>query len=85
MGAEITWDAAKKKIGITTDKVKIELQIMNDLCYVTDAKYGRVRYTLDVPPIIKDSRTFIPVRFITEQLGYKVTWDGETQTVKISE
>ncbi len=85
MGAEITWDGTKRKIGITTDKVKIELQIMNDLCYVTDSKYGRVRYTLDVPPMIKDGRTFIPVRFVTEQLGYNVAWDGETKTVKISE
>ena len=85
MGAEITWDGTKRKIGITTDKVKIELQIMNDLCYVTDSKYGRVRYTLDVPPIIKDGRTFIPVRFVTEQLGYNVSWDGETKTVKITE
>jgi hypothetical protein len=58
---------------------------MNDLCYVTDSKYGRVRYTLDVPPIIKDGRTFIPVRFVTEQLGYNVSWDGETKTVKITE
>ncbi len=85
MDAAITWDGTKRKIGITTDKVTIELQIMNDLCYVTDSKYGRVRYTLDVPPVIRDGRTFIPVRFVTEQLGYNVTWESDTQTVKITE
>ena len=47
-------------------------------------KGKEVRYTLNVPPKIKDSRTFIPVRFISEQLGYNVEWNGETQEITIT-
>ena len=30
--------------------------------------------TLDATPIIRQGRTFLPIRFIAEQLGAKVTW-----------
>lgn len=37
----------------------------------------------DVPPFIKDGRTFVPVRFIAEALGYPVKWDERTWTVYV--
>lgn len=36
----------------------------------------------DVPPIIEDDRTLVPLRVIFEALGAGVEWDGTTQTVK---
>lgn len=44
-------------------------------------KYG---FKFDVPPVIKEGRTLIPVRAITEGLGADVDWDGETKTVTIT-
>lgn len=38
----------------------------------------------DAPPVIKDNRTLIPVRAITEGLGATVDWDSATKTVTIS-
>lgn len=38
----------------------------------------------DIPPIIKEGRTLIPVRAITESLGADVVWDSKTSTVTIS-
>ncbi|QOR36842.1 trypsin-like peptidase domain-containing protein [Clostridium sp. 'deep sea'] len=32
-------------------------------------------------PFISGSRTFVPVRFVSEKLGAKVEWNGNTQTV----
>ncbi|MEQ6359512.1 stalk domain-containing protein [Thermoanaerobacter thermohydrosulfuricus] len=37
----------------------------------------------DVPPFIKDGRTFVPIRAISEALGVPVKWDGATSTVYI--
>ena len=34
--------------------------------------------------IIKESRTFVPLRFISENLGYKVEYFDETKDIKIS-
>jgi|GEM_PF-4429027 len=38
----------------------------------------------DVPPIIMDGRTLLPVRALTEAMGHDVAWDGETWTVSLS-
>ena len=38
---------------------------------------------LDVPPIIVNDRTLVPVRAITESMGAEVIWDGDTRTVDI--
>jgi len=38
---------------------------------------------IDTAPFIKDSRTFVPVRFIAEALGAKIEWDEATQQVII--
>ncbi|MDO5479346.1 MAG: stalk domain-containing protein, partial [Clostridia bacterium] len=84
MGASLTWDGERQKIDITGDGIKIEMQIMNDAVYVTNDRLGRVRYTLQTPPQIKDSRTFVPLRFISENLGYNVAWNGETQEITIT-
>lgn len=37
----------------------------------------------DQPPFIKNGRTFVPVRFVAEALGYPVTWDEKKQSVII--
>ena len=84
MGASLTWDGERQKIDITGDGIKIEMQIMYDAVYVTNDRLGRVRYTLQTPPQIKDSRTFVPLRFISENLGYNVAWNGETQEITIT-
>lgn len=40
--------------------------------------------TMDVAPFIKDGRTFVPIRFVAEELGCKVDWDDKTKTVLIT-
>lgn len=39
---------------------------------------------LDAPAFIEDGRTYLPVRFVAENLGATVTWNGNTQTVTIT-
>lgn len=84
MGATLAWDGETSKVTIDNNGTTIVMQIDNDLVYVTNKAFGEVRYTLRSAPMIKDSRTFVPIRFISEQLGYKVDWDGETKTVTIT-
>jgi len=39
--------------------------------------------TLDAAPIIRNSRTMLPVRFVAENLGATVSWDDATKTVSV--
>lgn len=84
MGASVDWDGATQMIYIDNGIYSIDLQIFNKLVYVESQAYGRVRYTLLNFPVISDSRTFIPVRFVSEQLGYDVAWEAETQKITIT-
>jgi ribosomal protein S19 len=38
---------------------------------------------LEAAPVIRNGRTFVPVRVVSELLGAKVGWDGTTRTVSI--
>ena len=40
--------------------------------------------TLDVPPMVINGRTLVPLRFIGEALGSTVVYDAPTRTIKIS-
>ena len=86
MGVELLWDGQKEKITLKTEVMTIELQIWNNIVWVSDTRYpgGKMMYTLLNPPVISENRTFIPVRFVSEILGYNVVWDGETQTVTVT-
>ena len=37
-----------------------------------------------VEPIVKGDRTLIPIRALTENMGFEVAWDGEDQSVRIT-
>ena len=38
---------------------------------------------MDVFPFLKDKRTFVPIRFVSEALGYNVDWNDKTKEVTI--
>ncbi|MDP4133928.1 MAG: discoidin domain-containing protein, partial [Bacillota bacterium] len=84
MGATVSWAGDTQTIGIQKGTTGITLQIWNTLVYVDHPRYGHIKYTLRSAPRITNNRTFIPLRFVSEQLGYDVKWDGATQTITIS-
>jgi hypothetical protein len=38
---------------------------------------------MDVAPFIQNDRTYVPLRFISEALGYEVKWYSEQGTKKL--
>lgn len=84
MGAEVSWDGDTRSITVENEDKMVTLQVFNVLVYVNDRKLGNIMYTLLNYPVIKDSRTFVPLRFLSEQMGYDVVWDGEEQKVTIT-
>ncbi|WP_202080522.1 stalk domain-containing protein [Caldalkalibacillus salinus] len=39
---------------------------------------------LDVPATVIDGRLFVPVRFLSEQIGFGVKWDAETRNIYLT-
>ena len=83
-GAKVSWDEKKQEVSINSEKHKVLLGIDSYVAYINDESS-----VLDVPAkIVADSdnigRTLVPVRFISEKLGYKVVWDQKTYSVYVS-
>ena len=62
----------------------IVLCIGNSTAYVNDNKTQVDPESAETNPVIRDGRTLVPVRFISESLGAIVDWDGNTSKVKVS-
>lgn len=76
LGAVVSWDESNKAVTGTKDGIKITLFINKSSAFVNDAEVG-----LDAPATIRNGRTFVPVRFIAENLGVRVYWDAIAKTV----
>lgn len=78
MGAEVAWDQASKKVTVLRGDKLLELQIGS-----ADMIAGGIRQPAPAAPLIRDGRTLVPLRLISEQLGLKVNWDGATKSVTV--
>ncbi len=66
-GAKVDWNENQNKVTATLDGNKVEMVIGNKTILVNGKKVK-----LDVAPVIKDDRTYIPLRGAFESLGYSV-------------
>lgn len=78
LGATVAWDSYDKRITFTRGKQTIYLWIGRSYAIV-DGKM----VNLDTPPVISSGSTFVPVRFVSEQLGAVVSWDQKNKMVTI--
>lgn len=79
LGAKVEWDAAQKKINCVTAKGPLLLQIDN-----LQAKLNDQEIRLDTAAIIKQNRTYVPLRFVAESMGAGVIWEADSKQVHIS-
>lgn len=79
LGAQVHWDGSSKKVTFEAEDTRVVLQIGS-----RTAQVNGKNVTLEVPPVIKDNRTFVPLRFVSQSLGAKVDWIAETKTIKIT-
>lgn len=79
LGAKVEWDEVAQEVKITKDETEIVLTIGSDKALVNGEEV-----TVDSPVFIENERTYTPVRFIAENLGARVEWDGDNQKVTIT-
>ncbi|MFM1651146.1 stalk domain-containing protein [Brevibacillus sp. B_LB10_24] len=77
--ANVKWDGTKNMVTMERQGTKIYLVIGEN---TVDIDNRTVR--LDAPSILKDWRTFVPLRFVSETFDQKVDWDPELKTVTIT-
>ncbi|WP_027718107.1 stalk domain-containing protein [Desulfovirgula thermocuniculi] len=78
LGAEVGWDGATQTVTLAKSNVMVKLVVGDKIIYVN----GQPR-EMDVAPLVRRGRTYLPARYVAEALGYKVGWDPVTQAVSV--
>lgn len=84
LGADVSWEGDTQTVVVEKDGHTIRMQV-GSLTYTLDGETKQ----LDVPAEYKAStggnaRTMVPVRFVTEALGYQVEWEAGRNLVVIA-
>jgi len=80
----VYWDNKDRKVTIVLKDISIELWIGKNMAKVNGSYKFIDPDNPNVVPIIKEGRTMLPIRFVAENLGCDVKWDGATKTVTIT-
>ncbi len=83
LGGTIEWDGVARKVTINFNGTVIELWIDKPQARVNGEMKWIDPNNHDVKPIIINSRTMLPLRFVAENLGCTVNWDAVTRTITI--
>ncbi|UJF33238.1 stalk domain-containing protein [Paenibacillus hexagrammi] len=78
LGGNVKWDDAERKVTITRGDKMIDLWIDNP-----DLIVNGQRVTAEVAPRIMNNLSMVPLRLISEKLGWKVGWEPEKQGITL--
>lgn len=79
LGYSVNWDNQTRKVTVKNNDKSIELTIGKK-----EVNINGTNSSIDVAPMIKSERTFVPLRFISESFDNDVNWDNNTRTVIIN-
>lgn len=82
LGADVSYDSGEKRVNINKDDISMTLVIGDDTIWYSDKeKSGPV--AIDVPAMIKNGRTMVPLRAVAELFDMNVKWDERKRAVYI--
>ncbi len=74
LGCDVEWQEHGQLVTITKEEKRIVLQIGQNWAIVNDNDLA-MKKEFDTQSVIKEDRTFVPLRFVSETLGAGVAWD----------
>ena len=78
LGATVEWDGTTSTAIAVKEQTTVKIQIDNSNMYVNE----EVK-VLDVPAMLKDGRTLVPLRAVSEAFECDVQWEDATKSAKI--
>ena len=79
IGGEVNWNGESRVVTVNNNGKIIELTIDSN-----EIKINGKSFKIDQPAIIKGDRTYVPIRFIAENLDMSVNYINETREIEIS-
>lgn len=78
-GAKVKWDSETQTVTSKRKSKTVTMTIGS-----TDMTKNEETYTFDTAPEIKEGRTLVPIRAVSDLLGLNVEWDSDSQSVIIT-
>jgi hypothetical protein len=78
LSVKVDWDGTTNTVTARNSQTTVRLQIGNATAYLNN-----VPVQLDVPPMLVNDRTVIPLRFFSESFKCRVEWEGATNIVRL--
>lgn len=75
-GFVVGYDMTEKTAIVITENRRIEVPIGTNLIYTNNQLTEN-----DTNAVVKNNRTYLPIRAVLENAGYTVEWDSKTRTV----
>lgn len=79
IGADVSYDNINRVVTAVKDDITVKVPISKNIIYVNGKEIEE-----DTQAIIKDSRTYIPLRAVFEAFGYKLEWHNSSRTIILS-
>jgi len=73
---KVSWSPSANTVTLITDKATITLAVGGTVMYL-----GEQPREMDVAPVLRDGRVYLPARYVAEALGYEVGWDDGNQVI----
>ena len=79
LGYTVYWQSHTQTVLAVNENTRISLPLGSNKVSVNGKSVS-----IDAPAQLKNSRTFVPLRFLAEYSGADVSWNGRTSTVSIT-
>ena len=76
LGATVDWEPSTKTVTVKKADMRIVMKVGQ-----RTAQAGGKQVALEAPPELKNNRTMVPLRFISEHLGLLVGWEADTRQI----
>lgn len=70
LGAEVKWDQKRSEVTITNGSTVVSMTIGSKIAWIDGQ-----RFVMDTVPVLSNSRTMVPVRYVSELLGATVDFE----------
>jgi hypothetical protein len=84
LGGSIDWDAKTRQVTLKARDTTISLTIGKSTTLVNGKSLAIDPKNSKVVPVLSSSRTMLPLRFVSENLGLQVDWNAETRTITVN-
>jgi hypothetical protein len=84
LGGKVVWNGTTRTATVTLGTRTVAVTIGNPIGLVGGKKVAIDPANTKVVPVIINSRTFLPLRFIAENLGLDLAWDALTRTISFT-